>query len=68
MAEMMRPKAIFDSCILLAVLSGCASIGPGAVARDRFDYFTTISDSWKSQTLLNLVKLCYGDASMFLAA
>jgi hypothetical protein len=47
-------------------LSGCASIGPGTVARDRFDYITAISSSWKAQMLLNLVKLRYGDAPVFL--
>ena len=52
--------------LLLVGLSGCASIGPGTVARDRFDYITAISDSWKSQTLLNLVKIRYGDAPVFL--
>jgi hypothetical protein len=38
----------------------------GTVARDRFDYITAISDSWKSQMLLNLVKIRYGDAPVFL--
>ena len=52
--------------LLLAGASGCASIGPGTVARDRFDYITAISDSWKSQMLLNLVKIRYGDAPVFL--
>ena len=47
-------------------LSSCASIGPGTVARDRFDYIAAISDSWKSQMLLNLVKIRYGDAPVFL--
>ena len=47
-------------------LGGCASIGPGTIARDRFDYISAISDSWKSQMLLNLVKLRYGDAPVFL--
>jgi hypothetical protein len=39
---------------------------PGTVTRDRFDYVTAISDSWKSQMLSNLVKLRYGDAPVFL--
>jgi len=58
-------KIIFSLNMLLS-LAGCASIGPGTVARDRFDYVTAISDSWKSQMLLNLVKLRYGDAPVFL--
>jgi hypothetical protein len=51
---------------LLLSVTGCASIGPGTVPRDRFDYITAISDSWKSQMLFNLVKLRYGDAPVFL--
>ncbi len=58
---------IFPTVVLLSIgLSGCASIGPGTLARDRFDYISAISDSWKSQMLLNLVKLRYGDAPVFL--
>ena len=56
------PFAIF----ILLSFTGCASIGPRTVARDRFDYITAISDSWKAQMLLNLVKLRYGDAPVFL--
>ena len=59
-------RTIIVSLLLLAGLSGCASIGPGNVARDRFDYIAAISDSWKAQMLLNLVKLRYGDAPVFL--
>jgi hypothetical protein len=57
------------SILLVAVpllLSGCAGIGPGTVTRDRFDYTTALSDSWKSQMLINMVKLRYGDAPIFL--
>jgi hypothetical protein len=52
--------------VIFTGLSGCASIGPPTVARDRFDYITAISDSWRAQTLLNMVKLRYGDAPVFL--
>jgi len=44
---------------------GCHSIGPGTVARDRFDYSGSISESWKRQTLLNIVKLRYLDPPIF---
>src|SRR6266536_6340753 len=59
-------KTIAVVLLLLAGLTGCASIGPATVARDRFDYIAAISDSGKSQMLLNLVKLRYGDAPVFL--
>src|SRR6185503_6051920 len=62
----MRWKMFATTILIFTGLSGCASIGPGTVARDRFDYISAISDSWKSQMLFNLVKLRYGDAPVFL--
>ena len=62
----MRWKTYALMVVLLLALSGCASIGPGTITRDRFDYISAISESWKSQMLLNLVKLRYGDAPVFL--
>jgi hypothetical protein len=50
----------------LLALAGCASVGPKTVARDRFDYVDAISDSWKRQMLLNLLKVRYADVPVFL--
>jgi hypothetical protein len=47
------------------MVCGC-SVGPGTVTRDRFDYSAAVADSWKSQMLLNLVRLRYGDTGVFL--
>ena len=50
----------------MVLLFSCAPIGPPTIARDRFDYTTAIADSWKRQMLLNIVKIRYGDAPIFL--
>jgi hypothetical protein len=52
--------------LLLTIAAGCAGVGPHSVARDRFDYTTAISDSWKDQMLVNMVKMRYGDTPTFL--
>lgn len=49
-----------------ALLCGCASIGPPTVERDRFDYTAAISESWKRETVANLVRLRYGEAPVML--
>jgi hypothetical protein len=51
---------------LLLTFTGCAGVGPHTVTRDRFDYTTAISDSWKAQMLVNMVKMRYGDTPTFL--
>ena len=53
-------------CLGLLLLAGCSSTGPSSIARDRFDYVTSVSDSWKRQMLLNLLKVRYSDAPVFM--
>ena len=51
---------------IIAVFTGCSSIGPSSIHHDRFDYNEALSDSWKEQTLLNIVRLRYNDMPIFL--
>jgi len=50
----------------LAVIAGCQSVGPPTIKRDRMHYASAVSNSWKEQLLLNIVKSRYGDAPVFL--
>lgn len=54
--------------VILSVLTltGCSHFGSENLMVDRFSFNEAISDSWKDQMLLNLVKLRYGDTPMFL--
>lgn len=60
----MKPRVVLVLSCLVA-LAGCSSMGPGTVARDRFQYSDSIGESWKRQTLLNIVKLRYLDPPIF---
>ncbi|MGA9565269.1 MAG: hypothetical protein WBS19_07090, partial [Candidatus Korobacteraceae bacterium] len=53
-------------CALTLSVAGCyRPIGPQSVARDRHLYAASLSDSWKEQTLLNIVKMRYLDPPVF---
>ena len=61
-----RLRARSGLVLLCLVLSACHSIGPGTVPRDRVDYSNALSDSWKDQMLLNIVRLRYADTPTFM--
>ena len=52
--------------LLCILLPACTSIGPDTIPRDRFDYASAITQSWKSQMLRNIVLLHYGEPPVFL--
>ena len=56
----------FAAAVLTFSVAACTSIGPGTVPHDRIDYGSSIGNSWKEQTLLNIVKLRYADLPVFL--
>jgi hypothetical protein len=59
-------SAILAAALVVSGTGACSSIGPPTVTRDRSDYGAAIGDSWKQQTLLNIVKLRYGDFPVFM--
>jgi len=64
----MKTSLTKNLCLALAVtalFTGCKHLGPKSIAVDRFDYSSSIADSWKQQTLLNIVKLRYMDLPVF---
>ncbi len=68
--DIAQQDGVSRACLIVVVavllFPGCTNIGPGTVPRDRFDYNEAVADSWKEQTLLNIVKLRYADMPLFL--
>lgn len=46
--------------------TGCSSIGPATIPRDQFDYGDALSTSAREQLLLNIVRIRYMEAPVFL--
>lgn len=59
-------RRLMPCALALLVMAGCASVSPQHVTTDRMDYGGVVADSWKRQTLLNVVRLRYADAPVFL--
>lgn len=62
---MAKRSNLFFLGLLMITFAGCASIGPGSVTRDRFDYNASLTESWKRQILLNIVKMRYVEPVFF---
>ena len=62
---MMKGRLLLAIIIAAISVTACYNIGPKTIPRDRFDYNEAISNSWKEQTLLNIVKLRYADMPLF---
>ncbi len=61
-----KKSLVCTICALALSATGCyRPIGPQSVARDRHLYAASLSDSWKEQTLLNIVKMRYLDPPVF---
>ena len=59
-------RHLIPGALALLILAGCASVSPARVTADRMDYGGVVAESWKRQTLLNVVRLRYADAPVFL--
>ena len=65
-AAMTRAVGLLLAWSASGLIAGCSSVGPPTVVRYRFDSVAAISDSWKRQMVLNLLKIRYADAPVFL--
>ena len=54
--------------LLCAALGGCFRLGPDRLNEDQLGYSSALSAAEKRQTLLNVMRLRYGDAPAFLDA
>lgn len=57
--------ATFLFTLLTIYCTGCQHYGPRSITADRLPYNQAIAESWKEQTLLNIVKLRYMDTPFF---
>jgi len=67
-SDRMNTVRVACGCLTLALLliAGCASVGTQTIEPDRLNYGEAIAPSWKEQILLNIVRIRYSDAPVFL--
>ena len=63
---LLRPQVLGPLFVATALMAGCAAVPSDRITTDRMDYGQVIAESWKRQTLLNVVRLRYADAPVFL--
>jgi hypothetical protein len=63
----MTKAPVLATCVLSLLATGCLhpKIGPNSLPRDRALYSLSLADSWKEQTLLNIIKVRYVDPPVF---
>ena len=59
-------RNIFIAVLIVVLTNGCRSVRPTVVSADRMDYGQVVAESWKRETLLNVVRMRYADAPVFL--
>lgn len=67
-AALLRRITIAVAFFLLTGLSGCVTLGPGAIQGSRTQYNLALLETDDEQLLLNLVRLRYRDRVLFLEA
>jgi hypothetical protein len=61
-----RLRTILLLVVAGPALSACAGFAPKRLYQDQIGYSQSLSDSQKAQTLLNVVRIRYGDSPVFL--